>query len=379
MKNTKLNIGLIIGGKSVEHDISILSGLQVYHAIDKDKYNVTMFYINNELEWLTGDDLTNINTYIDRNFAKCNPVTLFGENHNVFYKGIFSRPKAAPIDVFIPVVHGEGVEDGTISGFLDTIGGVHTNASLTSSAIIQDKIYTKELLSLTKIKTVPFLKMSIDDNYNQVLEEVETKLSFPVIIKPARLGSSIGIMCANNQDEFRRGIEEAFKYDDRVIIEKKLTHFKEYNIAIVKDSAKLIPSLIEEVIPSVDILSFKDKYENMDKMTEASNRIIPAIIPSEIEATIKDYGLTAYRFFNLSGVVRIDFLYDEDEKRVYLNEINTIPGSLAFYLFDKLNISFTKLIDIIIKNAIVEKNQQMHYIKSFNSCVLSQKGSKLIK
>lgn len=379
MKNTKINVGLIFGGKSVEHDISILSGLQVYHAIDKEKYNVTVFYINRELEWLTGNDLTDINTYIEGNFTKCNPVTLFGENHNVFYKGIFSRPKAAPIDVFIPIVHGEGVEDGTISGFLDTIGGVHTNASLTSSAIIQDKIYTKELLSKTNIKTIPFIKMKIDDDYKLICDEVESKLQYPVIVKPARLGSSIGIMCASNPEELRKAVEEGFKYDERIIIEKKLTKFKEYNLAIVKDASKLIPSLIEEVIPSTDILSFKDKYENMDKMSESSNRIIPAILPSQIEETIKEYGINAYKFFDLSGVVRIDFLYNEDDETIYLNEINTIPGSLAFYLFDKLNISFTKLIDIIIKNAIVTKNQQLRYIKSFNSSVLSQKGSKLIK
>lgn len=379
MKNTKINVGLIFGGKSVEHDISILSGLQVYHAIDKEKYNVTVFYINRELEWLTGNDLTDINTYIEGNFTKCNPVTLFGENHNVFYKGIFSRPKAAPIDVFIPIVHGEGVEDGTISGFLDTIGGVHTNASLTSSAIIQDKIYTKELLSKTNIKTIPFIKLKIDDDYKLICDEVESKLQYPVIVKPARLGSSIGIMCASNPEELRKAVEEGFKYDERIIIEKKLTKFKEYNLAIVKDASKLIPSLIEEVIPSTDILSFKDKYENMDKMSESSNRIIPAILPSQIEETIKEYGINAYKFFDLSGVVRIDFLYNEDDETIYLNEINTIPGSLAFYLFDKLNISFTKLIDIIIKNAIVTKNQQLRYIKSFNSSVLSQKGSKLIK
>lgn len=379
MKNTKLNIGLIIGGKSVEHDISILSGLQVYHAIDKEKYNVTIFYINRELEWLVGNDLADINTYINNNFSRCNPVTLFGENHNVFYKGIFSRPKAAPIDVFIPVVHGEGVEDGTISGFLDTIGGIHTNASLTASAILQDKVYTKDLLSFINVPSVPYIKMTINDNYDLVLNKVEEEVKYPVIVKPARLGSSIGIMCASDNDTLRKAIEEAFKYDDKIIIEKKLEHVKEYNLAIVKDTNKLIPSLIEEVIPSSDILSFKDKYENMDKLSETSNRIIPALITKEVEEQIKDFGLKAYEYFNLNGVVRIDFLYDESEKIVYLNEINTIPGSLAFYLFDKLNISFTKLVDIIIKNAIIDKNEQMRYIKSFSSSVLTHKGSKIIK
>lgn len=379
MKNTKLNVGIIIGGKSVEHDISILSGLQVYHAIDKEKYNVTIFYINHELEWLIGDDLTDINTYISGNFSKCNTVTLFGENHRVYYKGIFSRPKATPIDVFIPVVHGEGVEDGTISGFLDTIGGVYTNASLTSSAIMQDKIYTKELLQNTKVKTTPFIKMTIEDDYNQICEEVDKTFGFPVIVKPARLGSSIGITVAENIEAFRKAVEEAFKYDERIIIEKKLQNFKEYNLAVVKDANKLIPSLIEEVIPSVDILSFKDKYENMDKISDASNRIIPAILPKEIEETIKEYGTFVYKYFSLNGIVRIDFLYSEEDKCIYLNEINTIPGSLAFYLFDKLDISFTRLIDIIVKNAILSKNNQLRYIKSFSSSVLSSKGSKLIK
>lgn len=379
MKSTKLNVGIIIGGRSVEHDISILSGLQVYHAIDKDKYNVTIFYINHDQEWLVGNELNDINTYISGNFSKCNTVTLFGENNNVYYKGVFSRPKATPIDVFIPVVHGEGVEDGTISGFLETLGGVHTNASVSASAILQDKIYTKELLSLTDIKILPFVKMSIDDDFTLKCNEIETRLDYPVIVKPSCLGSSIGIMCADNKDELRKGIEEAFKYDEQIIVEKKLTNYKEYNLAILKDINRIIPSLVEEVKPTNDILSFKDKYENLDKMSDVSNRIIPAILPPELEKLIKTVGIKAYQLFRLSGVVRIDFLFDEQSNLLYLNEINTIPGSLAFYLFDKLDISFTQLIDILIKNAIVTKNQQMRYIKSFKSSVLSQKGTKLTK
>ncbi|MCI6508694.1 MAG: D-alanine--D-alanine ligase [Bacilli bacterium] len=379
MKKNKLNIGLIIGGKSVEHDISILSGLQVYHALDKDKYNVTIFYITKEQEWLVGEPLSDIHTYINEEFSKCTPVIVFGENHNIFYKGLFSKPKATPIDIFVLVLHGDGTEDGTIAGYLDTIGATYTSASHTESAILQDKIYTKQILQCNGIESIPYIEMNSEKTFEEVKKEVEEKLKYPVIIKPVRLGSSIGINCANDNAQLKKGIEECLKYGNRIIIEKKLTSFKEYNLALIKDTNRIISSSIEEVIPTSEILSFKDKYESMDKMSEASNRIIPAILDATLEKEIRRLGIKAYKTFNLKGVVRIDFLYDCLEKYIYINEINTIPGSLAFYLFEKENITFTSLLDILIKNAIISKNQESRYVKSFITSVLTKKGTKLIK
>lgn len=378
MKNDKLNVGIIIGGKSVEHDISILSGLQVYHACDKTKYNVTIFYLTKDLKWLIGDDLNKLETYQNNNFNKCHQIYFYTDNNAVYYKLINKKSKPSIIDVFIPVVHGEGVEDGTISAFLNLLNVATTSSDLTSSSICQDKIYTKQILINENIPTLPFVKMTYIDSYYDCLKEINN-LAFPVIIKPARLGSSIGISIANNEDSLRQGIEESLKFGSRLLIEKKLNHFKEYNMAICKDGNKLCFSCIEEVKKNDEILSFVDKYERLDKLDDSSGRIIPAIISENLERKIKEICKKAYLIFNLSGVVRIDCIYDDDTEEIYINEINTIPGSFAFYLFDKANIDFSKLIDITIKQALLNKKASDNYLKVFTSSVLNKKAPKLMK
>ena len=188
MKNNLLNIGIIIGGKSVEHDISILSGLQVYHAIDKEKYNVTIFYITKKLEWLVGEDLTKLDTYKNEQFNKCYQVTLFNEAGNIYYQGITKHKKKNLIDVFIPVVHGEGIEDGTLSGYLEMLGATYTSSDVTSSSIAQDKIYTKQILEQNNINVVPYITKDEIKHISQIEKEIEEKLKYPLILKPSRLG-----------------------------------------------------------------------------------------------------------------------------------------------------------------------------------------------
>ena len=378
-KDNKLNVGIIIGGRSVEHDISILSGLQVYHAIDKSKYNVTIFYITKDLRWLVGNSLNNISTYEEGKFINTLEVSLYKKKEGVFYKPLRSRKKEQIIDLVIPVVHGDGIEDGTLVGYLDMLDIPHTSAKLTSSAIIQDKILTKELLSSVNIPNVEYIYMTSNDNYYDILEKVKFKLGYPVVIKPARLGSSIGITTATTDDQFKHGIEEALKYGSRILIEKKIENMKEYNIAIFSSSNKLITSCIEEVTKTDDILSFVDKYERMDKLENKSNRQIPAIIPKQLEEKIIDICTKAYTHLDITGVSRIDTIYDVDNDLVYINEINTIPGSLAFYLFEKKNIDFTNLVNMLIKESILTKQRDSKRLKTFVSNVLNKKSIKLNK
>lgn len=377
--NNKLNIGIIIGGKSVEHDISILSGLQVYHALNKDKYNPIIFYLTRKNEWLVGNELQNLITYKTNNFSKCNKIYLYQENDKVYYQVINKKRKPKEVDVFIPVLHGDGTEDGTVSAFLDLLNAPYTSSSLTSSSIAQDKVYTKQILQAENIPTLPFVKMTCDTCYSKALQEINEKINYPVIIKPARLGSSIGITTAIDEDTLRKGVEEGLKFGSRLLIEPKLTDFREYNLALYKEGNSIKYSCIEEVKKIDDILSFTDKYERIDKLDDSSNRIIPAIISDEMEQNIKDICTKAYYALDMKGVVRIDCILDVTTNNIYINEINTIPGSFAFYLFDKAGISFPKLIDIVIKQAILSKQANEQYLKVFSSSVLSRKGTKLTK
>ena len=377
--NNKLKIGIIIGGKSVEHDISILSGLQVYHALNKEKYEPTIFYLTKENIWLTGKALEDLITYKNNNFSKCNQIYFYQEKGKVHYQIVNKKGKSKEIDVFIPVLHGDGTEDGTISAFLDLLNVPYTSSSLTSSSIAQDKIYTKQILQAENIPTLPFVKMTCDTYYPEILKEINEKINYPVIIKPARLGSSIGITTANSEDALRKGIEEGLKFGPRLLIEPKLTDFKEYNLALYKEGNNIKYSCIEEVKKIDEILSFTDKYERIDKLDDSSNRIIPAIISDEMEQHIKDICTKAYYALDMRGVVRIDCILDVTTNNIYINEINTIPGSFAFYLFDKAGISFPKLIDVAIKQAILSKQANEQYLKVFTSSVLSKKGTKLTK
>lgn len=375
----KLNVGIIIGGKSVEHDISILSGLQVYHAIDKEQYNVVIFYITKDNRWLVGEKLKNITTYEEEKYNDLLEVTLYKTKQGVYYKPINKRKKQQKIDIFIPVVHGDGIEDGTISAYLDLLDIPYTSSPIASSIIVQDKIYTKQLLNYINIPMIDYISMTNYDIYEDIENKVNEQLQYPVIIKPAKLGSSIGITTASNNKELKHGIEEALKYGSRILIEKKLENIKEYNMALFLNKEKIITSCIEEVRKTDDILSFVDKYERLDKLDENSNRQIPALITSELENKIKDMCINIYTYLEMKGIVRVDTIYDVQNDTLYLNEINTIPGSLSFYLFDKLDISFTKLIDMQIKEAILSKQKENKKLKIFVSNVLNKKSLKLNK
>ena len=370
---TKLNIGLIFGGRSVEHDISILSGLQVYHAIDKEKYNINIFYIDKYFNIYTDISLSDINTFRLEKYKNLPKVTFYNKDNQVIYKGIDKKKIEGNIDIFIPVVHGEGVEDGTIIGYLNTLNATHTLSDIQSSSIAQDKIYTKIILEKYNICVVPYIGVTFD-RYTELLEQdITNKLSFPLIIKPARLGSSIGIKTVYKKDELKKTLLEVNKYGNRILVEQKIENFKEYNIAILKEGSTIITSSIEEVVKTDEILSFKDKYEKNQKYEENKHRIIPADISSDLESQIRNMCIEAYNVLNLNGVVRIDTIYDIENNKLYLNEINTIPGSLSFYLFDVGGITFTKLIDMLIKNAILKKNKETSYLKLFDSNILNSK------
>lgn len=369
--NDLINIGIIIGGCSVESEISLISGSQAYLNLDNTKYNKTMFYLDKCNKLYIGKCLENIETFKTNNFTDLKEVALRNINNQVYYYLLTKPKKLYPVDIFIPVVHGYGVEDGTISGYLDMYNATYTSSNLISSSTVQDKTVTKMILDKYKIDNVEY----------QILlsKKDEILLDLPLIIKPAYLGSSIGINIAKTKEELNNALDEAFKYSNKVLVEKYINSYLEYNCAVIKNKDEYIVSAIEEVLHTKDILSFVDKYEDNNKMSDSSNRIVPAILSMELQDKIENLSVYIYKIFNLSGVVRIDYIYDTDSKVLYVNEINNIPGSLAYYLFEPKEISFTKLLDILIHTAIIEKHQANKLITSFKSNILNSKGLKLKK
>lgn len=352
----KLNIGILYGGKSVEHEVSILTALQVFKSIDKSKYNVELFYISKNNEIIISSDLINIENYKSNIFKNKAEIFFYQKNNIVYYSEIGKRIKRPKyIDAFIVCVHGNNVENGIVSSILEFNNAAYTCSDNTESGIIQDKDYTKIFLNHYGIKTLDY-KVYNSDCLERI-DKIKEEIFMPCIIKPTRLGSSIGINIVEDIENFENGLKTALKFENKVIIEPLLKDFKEFNCACFKYHNEYITSTIEEIKNIHSILTYEDKYQNKEVKKE-----LPALINDELTNEIKELTKRIYILFNLKGIVRIDYIYKDNA--LYVNEINNIPGSLGYYLFTKEGISFTKLIDMQIKEAIRNKqNRIFNYLE----------------
>ncbi|HHX80454.1 MAG TPA: hypothetical protein GX692_05270 [Acholeplasmataceae bacterium] len=370
----KKRIGIVFGGNSVEHEISILSLIQASHAIDTSKYEVLPIYLTKEGEFWVGPEFTNLKTF-QKKKIKHYQVAFYKKNGELRLKGTSFLPfkYRKPLELIIPIVHGKNVEDGSLAGFFKIFDTAYASSDILPAALFQNKHYTKKILSFDGLPVLPYLYCTISDykkNPDSVLEEIE-KLNFPVIIKPVSLGSSIGIKVAENKEELQRAINYALKYEDYFIVERKLAHFREFNQALLERDGDYELSAIEEVKSENSFLTFSDKY-----LPSTSKHEIPALISTKLRAEISRISMEMARNYCFRGVVRIDYLYDLSEKKIYVNEVNTIPGSLAYYLFEE-QLSYPDLIDVLIKSAFRAKYRQDLKLNSFASMVLST--TKLLK
>lgn len=355
-----MNIGVLFGGKSVEHDISIISAIQVMSSLDNSKYNVIPIYITKNGILLTGNKYKSLETYKNTLIPKKEEYVYLVRKNNGCYLSYLNKKfkNGLKIDLILPIMHGKGVEDGNISGFLEILDIPYISSKTLGASILQDKEYTKIFLKEHNINTLDYqvFKNKKYDNTNK----------YPVIIKPASLGSSIGISKANNDYEYETSINQAFKYDNKIIVESCLTNFKEYSIALYKYKNELKVSLIEEIKFSGDIYRFIDKYQSGSKVEESLHSL-PAKISIDLKKEIIAISKNIYELLDLKGVVRVDFLFDFETSKLFVNEVNTIPGSLGFYLFE---ISFKDLLDELIRECLMEYNKQKELIEVFNSSVL---------
>ena len=393
-----LKVGVIFGGETVEHEVSIITAVQAMNYIDSSKYEVVPIYIGKDRNWYTGEALKNMATYKDLNnigyVAK--EITLTKRDNSFVLqkkRGIF-KGVINTIDVAFPIVHGKGVEDGSLAGYLETLGIPYVGSSMLGASVGQDKVVQKQVMASSGIPVVDYLWF-YDTEYqtseDKILKDIK-ELGYPVIVKPARLGSSVGIEVAKNEKEIARAIEEAIKYDQKIIVEKMVENLKEVDCAVVGNYEDMECSLIGEMLTDNEFLTFEDKYlasgvgkksgsknQNGGKISNSGFKI-PATLDKEIENQIYEYSKEAFRCLNLSGVTRFDFLVDTKTKKVYVNEPNTIPGCLAFFFFTPKGKKYPKLLDELIKGAVKEYKQSQKKVTSFESNVLSTydgvKGSK---
>lgn len=352
------NIAVVFGGKSVEHDISIITGLGVIKNISA-KYNVIPIYITRAGEWITGEHLKNAESYESEPKGKACRLVL--NEPWLEYKSGF-RNRKIYIDCAILALHGGEYEGGAVQGLFALSNIPVSSAGVLGSSLCMDKVASKRIFQALDIDTPRFVWG--DDCANLKEKITQEKLAFPLIIKPARAGSSIGISKVSAKKDLEKAINYAQNFDYKVIAEECLADFRELNISVFALKGEIKCSSIEEVSCS-GMFGFEQKYKK-DKNTK---RTIPADLPDWVVEKIENIAKQVYREFDLSGVVRIDFLFADD--KVYLNEINTIPGSLAFYLWREKGISFSKLLSLLIDEAIEQYQKEKSIVYEYNSNVLT--------
>ena len=368
----KIRIGVIFGGESVEHEVSVISALQAIKSIDREKYEVVPIYISKEKYWYTGDNLLEIENYKDLSLLVNNvkEVTLCKMGNEfclLSTKGIMKKV-IDKIDVAFPIVHGKNIEDGTLAGYLETIGIPYVGSGVIGSALGQDKVILKQVLRDAHIPVVDacyFFDYEYLDDKKKVLKMIE-ELGYPVVVKPACLGSSVGINYVKDKNGIEEAVEEAISYDRKVLVEKAVANLIEVNCSVLGNYSHQDVGVIEQVMSKNDILTFSDKYEGNSKKTGANkggmvntDRIIPAKISDELTKKVENYAKEAFKALNLSGVCRIDFLINSKTNEVFVNEPNIIPGSLAFYLWEPIGKKYSQLLDELIQLGIREYKESL--------------------
>lgn len=383
----KLNIGFIYGGKSTEHEISVISAVQAMSHIDKEKYEAIPIYISKDSKMYTSDILKDMKTYKDLNNIKkkCNEIVITKKDEKIcLMKNSFPYKTVAYVDLFFPVMHGYNTEDGSLEGYLETLDVPYCESDMFACAIGQDKVFQKAVLKENGINVVPYVYFYEYEYLNDdksVLDKCET-LGYPLIIKPARQGSSIGIGFANNREELIESINEAIMYDEKIIVETVIKNLQELNCSVLGGLGEYKASVIEEVFPSQKILSYEDKYlsDSKTKGMGSLGRKIPAEIKKTLEKEVKELSIKACKSLNTNGIVRIDFLVDKKENKVFINELNIIPGSLAFYLWTPLGKEYKELLNDIIEYGIKRSKNKARKLNSFDTNVLEGfNGTKGVK
>lgn len=392
----KLRVAVVFGGRSVEHEVSIISALQAVQNMNPEKYVITPVYMTKDSCLFVGEKVGKIESYkdIDSLLSASQRVILVKESGEFFLtpfpakkkllkKDIYSSP--IPIDMVFPVVHGTNVEDGTLQGYLKTIGVPFAGCDVTPSALGMDKYASKVILRENGIPVLDGFCYTLSDyaRMDYLIASIEEHVGYPVIVKPYNLGSSVGISVAKNRDELLHSVDDAFRYSRKIIAEHAITNLREINCAVLGDENKAEASECEEPIHTKDILSYADKYEGGSKGAKSSSgtksgsmatsvsRKLPAELSSFQREEIRTLAVKAFQVLGCSGVARIDFMIDSDTGQLYLNELNTIPGSLAFYLFEPLGIEYSSLIDKIIDLAMKKTRENDALTFSFDTNILS--------
>lgn len=393
----KIKVGVFFGGRSVEHEVSIISALQAIDNIDKEKYSITPVYIAKTGVWYTGDALLDIENFKDIDTLLLNAKRLTIENtgnERILIKyplSKFANNLLGTLDVAFPIIHGTNGEDGTLQGYFESIDLPYVGCDVLSSAVGMDKVFAKKLLKDAEVPVVDcvwFYSTEWLKNRDNIIEKIENQIKYPLIVKPANTGSSVGVKKVENRSELEEAVDAARTFSKKIMAEVMVVNLKEINCSVLGDYENAEPSVCEEPISSKDILTYQDKYmsngsKSGSKGMSGASRQIPADISPEMTKEVQRLAVEAFKTIGCAGVVRIDFLVDKDTNKIYVNELNTIPGSLSFYLWEATGKKYVQLTEDLIKLALKKEREKEQLMFTFDSNILSMqggiKGSKGIK
>lgn len=393
----KIKIGVIFGGRSVEHEISIITGNQAITNINTEKYEIVPIYISKAGLMYTGEKLLKLESFrnLDSLLKELTPITIINDGKNInivrYPMKKFGNNIINTIDVAFPTMHGTNGEDGTIAGYLEMLQVPYIGCDMLSASIGMDKIMMRRVLKEANIPSLDYVAFYSTDYIKEeekIINEIEEKLRYPLIVKAGNLGSSVGIKKAKTNSELKEAIEYSMQFSDRVMVENAIVNLKEVNCSVMGDTSNVAASECEEPLGSDEILSYQDKYVSGGKTKTGEvaggskgmatlQRKLPAEISNEMKNEIQELAIKTFKVLGCSGVSRIDFLVDNDTNDIYVNEINTIPGALSYYLWEATGKTFEKEIDELVDIALKRKREREKLVFSYDQNILALQGSKI--
>jgi D-alanine-D-alanine ligase len=365
----KLHVAVLFGGRSGEHEVSLMSARSVLSVLNPAKYEVTQIGITHDGKWLTGEDV--LGKFENKKFDSLLPVVLFpdpSEKGLYVLEGFSGLKRWANIDVFFPVLHGTFGEDGTIQGLFELADVAYIGAGVVGSSVGMDKGVFKDVMTANQIPivdTMVVLRAEIERDMRAVIEKAEQISDYPLFTKPANLGSSVGVTKCSNRSDLQEGLLEAAQFDRRVLVQKGIRNAREIEVSVLGNNDP-VASVPGEVLPSREFYSYESKY-----IDGTSDLLIPAELPADVSEKICDYAVRAYKAIDCAGMARVDFFVEKDTDEIYLNELNTIPGFTKISMYPKLweasGLPYNKLIDRLIELAMERKAERDHTSHTYRS------------
>ncbi|PYZ93855.1 D-alanine--D-alanine ligase [Salipaludibacillus keqinensis] len=393
----RTRVAVIFGGVSVEHEVSVISALQAIQNMNQDKYEIIPLYISKDRVWFTGEEMLDIENYKDLKglLSKAQKVVMARTEDGKVVVQKEPRPRfgksiLSEVDVAFPIIHGTFGEDGVLQGFLELLNVPYVGCDVLSSSTGMDKVIMKNIYrdsDLPVLDYVWFYSTQWTEDPEAWTTKIKEKLDYPVIVKPANLGSSVGISKAENEEELEEAVDLASKFALKIVVEKMVQNMTEVNCSVLGDYEHVEASVCEQVLGSDEFLSYEDKYAGgskdggASKGMESTNRVIPAEIGDGKTKEVQEIAKKSFQMLGCSGVSRIDFIIDNDADKVYINEINTIPGSLSFYLWEPAGKPYKQMLDELIQLALKRERDRGRLMFSIDSNLFSlqtggSKGSK---